>query len=324
MGLFRKKSHNKPSLIGRSGLENNQRSSNRPTSEVRRRPNSGGSPVFSYQARPNASAAERGQRENRSDVQKRAAASRFRLGLVPTYIAFSMITVAFLYACYLQADPKIIVLSRPGTVHRDTKAYQAQSKDIWQSSLFNRTKLTVSTGNIRRSIERAFSEIQVAQVELPLLGRRPTIILSPAHPALQLISTNGAFYVNQDGKVLAETADVIQNDLKEIALVRDETGISAEPGKNVFSGPQTAFLTGLFAQLRAQGLSVQSITLPAGAANEADVRLTDKPYTIKFSFDIEPRQAVGTYLATNEKLEADGVMPSEYIDVRVEEKAFYR
>ncbi len=78
------------------------------------------------------------------------------------------------------------------------------------------------------------------------------------------------------------------------------------------------------AQLSQESLQPESITLPAVAANEADVRIVGQSYFVKFSTLIDPRQAVGAYQIVKAKLDTDHTSPKEYIDVRVEEKVFYR
>src|SRR3989344_7874806 len=249
---------------------------------------------------------------------------RLQLGLLPSYFAYLAILFAMGYSCLLVPSPKIILVNTPDTVHRDPSVYQEAIETIWNKSILNRTKLTVSTSRIKQDINSQFGELANVQIELPLLGRRPTVILIPVKPALQLLSSNGSFYVDLGGRVMARTTDLTQNALKQLPLIRDETGVLAEPGKVVIPAAQASFLTNLHAQLLAQNIDVESITLPPRAANEADIRIVGLPYTVKFSIGSDPRQAVGTYQATKAKLDKEGVTPAEYIDLRVEEKVFYK
>ncbi len=295
----------------------------KPDTNERRRPASINPAVFSYYAR---GASPSSQNTGRGEGAPLSRLKRYRLSLghIPSYVAFSAIVLALGYSCTLQPNPKVILINTPDTVHRDPKAYQAAIQAIWKKSIFSRTKLTVSTVGMKRNIASQFSELADVEVELPLLGRRPTVILTPAKPALQLVSSNGAFYVDSTGKVMARTADLTQNDIHNLPLIRDETGVSAEPGKIILPGTEAAFLAKLHAQLLADSIVPQSITLPSGAANEADVRIAGQSYYIKFSIYLDPRHAVWSYLAAKAKLEADHTVPAEYIDVRVEEKVFYK
>ncbi|HSX23842.1 MAG TPA: hypothetical protein VLE74_01960 [Candidatus Saccharimonadales bacterium] len=291
----------------------------------RRRPRSVSPTVFSYYARGNSPSSQNtGRRDEPAKPSVRRKRYRLRMAHLPSYLALAAIIIALLNVCWLQPNPKIILVSTAGTVHRSPKEYQQTILALWKQSLFNQTKLTVSTGSLRRDIQQQFTELQDVQIELPLLGRRPTVILTPAVPTLQLVSGNGSFYVDGSGKVMARTTELTQNELKDVPLVRDESGQSAEAGKIVIPGPEAAFLQKLFAQLQAQNIPVLSITLPANAANEADIRITNQQYFVKFSVDNDARQAVGTYLAAKAKLDAEHAAPSEYMDVRVPEKVFYK
>ena len=294
----------------------------------RQRSSGGATPsVFSYYARgtsPGGHNTGRGETSPVGPAIGRLKAYRLRMGHAPSYVAFTAIVGAVLYSCILQTTPRIVLASASGSVSREPKLYQEAVQDIWKRSIWSRTKLTISTGNIRRDILGQFNELANVQIELPLLGHRPSVILTLQPPALQLISVNGSFYVDRNGKVMVRTSDVKQNELINLPIVRDETGVSAELGKNVLSVSEATFLTKLSDQFRGETIVVQSITLPSNAANEADVRIVGLPYYIKFSFDNDPRQGVGAYLATKVKLDADHIVPAEYIDVRVDEKVFYR
>lgn len=293
-------------------------------STERRRPTSVSPAVFSYYARSGTNTDQNTGRNEASRAPKAFKRLHLRLGYVPSYIAFVALVAALIHTCLLQPNPKIILVSTSGTVHRNAQDYQDAAQSIWKKSLFSRSKLTVSTDGIERTMQSQFEELASVQVELPLLGRRPTMILTPATPALQLISNNGVFYVDESGKIMARITDVSGNEIKNMPLVRDETGTPVEVGKNIFSGPEAIFLKQLYTSLITENIAVESITLPKTAANEADVRVTGQQYYIKFSIGSDARQAVGTYLAAKAKLDTEGTVPAEYMDVRVEEKVFYR
>ncbi len=289
----------------------------------RQRPNGVNPAVFSYYAR-GASPSDQNTGRNENAGVSALKRYRLRLGHIPSYIALAAILIALGNACLLQPNPKIILVNTPDTVHRDPKVYQEAVQAIWKKSVFSRTKLTISTATIRRDIAGQFTELATVRIELPLLGRRPTVVLTPTKPALQLMSANGSFYVDAGGKVMARTTDLLANELQNVPVVHDETGISAEPGKVVIPATEASFLRKLYAQLQTDAVAVTSITLPPRGANEADVRVNGQRYYIKFSIDSDPRQAVGTYLAAKAKLDAEGVVPAEYLDVRVDEKVFYK
>ncbi len=282
--------------------------------------------VFSYYAR-GASAAN-AENSNHNDLRKDLKLRRVRykphLGHIPTYIALIAIAVALLSTLLLRPSPRVILTSKPGTVHRDAKAYQEAIETLWKQSILHRSKVTLSTTAMSRKIQEQFPELASAHIQLPLLGQRATVILVPAKPLLQLVSNNGSFYVAPSGIVMSRLEDVQQNQVNNLPTVRDESGIEAEPGKSILAPSEATYLSDLTRHLELSSVSFASITLPKNAARQADVRLTGESYFVKFSFDSDPRQAVGTFLAIQKKLQTSNSKPNEYIDVRVDEKAFYK
>jgi len=293
---------------------------------ARRRPSANNKAVFSYYARGDNANSPSHQNTGRSEkaADAKNANYRFRLRMLPSYIALFAIVVAVLYALTLQADPKVNVVSQSGTIHRTSGEYQKATATIWGNSLLNRSKLTVNSANIQSEIKAEFSELAAVKIELPLLGRRPAITLTPARPVLQLSTIKGVFYVDDNGIVLARVDEVSQNKLEALPQVRDEAELPIEPGKPVLSETEAVYLRKLTDQFKAENIQIESITLPRNAAYEADVRMAGQPYYLKFSTLIEPRQAVGSYLAIKKKLDRDAVKVGEYIDLRVEEKVFYK
>ena len=150
------------------------------------------------------------------------------------------------------------------------------------------------------------------------------MVLTTVEPAMEFISVNGVFFVDKNGKVMARTSDLQKNELKKLPIIRDDSGLTADPGKNIIPSFEAEFLSDLYSHLTEGKIPLESITLSGKTANEVDVRVTGLPYYVKFTVDSDPRQAVGTYLAVKSNLEAEGITPAEYIDVRVEEKVFYR
>ncbi|HSX46612.1 MAG TPA: hypothetical protein VLF87_01325 [Patescibacteria group bacterium] len=296
------------------------RKQKKPDQPPRRSPNAGGPAVFSYYAR---GASNDNQNTGRNEG-KVVRAYKPRLGHLPSYIALLAIVIASLYACYLQPNPHIAIVTQNGTVHRSNQVYQEGIANIWHKSLLNQTKLTLNSTRLQNDILQQFPELAGAKIELPLLGRRPSVVITPGTPALKLVSVNGEFYVDNNGKVMAQARDVQENKLDTLAVVHDETGARADPGKVIIPGVEAEFLQKLQRQLMVANLKVVSITLPANAANEADVHLDGIGYFVKFSTTTDPRQSVGSFMAAKAKLDADNTSPGQYIDVRVDEKVFYQ
>jgi hypothetical protein len=276
------------------------------------------SPVFSYYTSRSRSSEPTGRG---GEVAPRSK----RWHYIPSLIAAAAIIVSLGYMLVLDTQPRISLAGDPQTVAlRTNETYAAAAQDILGRSWFNRNKLTVDGGSFVRSMKQQFPELQEVAMTLPLLGHRPIVKVLPLQPVLMLnSSTGGLFVVGQDGKAVAARSEANNPALQNLPVVTDQTGLKIETGKGALPADEVTFIAKLTAQLKAQQLTPASLTLPA-VANELDVRLEGVPYFIKFNTNSDVREQTGTFLAAKQKLEAMHVTPAEYIDVRVEEKAFYK
>lgn len=292
---------------------------------VRRSSGGSGPQVFSYYARGSSATGQNtGRSAEREEQVVDKRTPKLHLGSISSLIALVVMVGILLYSLWIQPQPKVVVLAQPGTIHQDTASYQKAINAAWGSRIENQFKLSVDARSLEEQIARAVPDVGDVRVELPLLGRKATVVLTPGRPALELTTTNGAFYVDQNGKVMARSSEVKQNQLKDVPTVQDESAVETEVGKTVLTIQQATFIQALAKQLSAQGLGVQSMTLPANAANQVDVRLNGLNYYIKFATTGDARQGVGTFMAAKNKFENERVTPAEYVDVRIDEKVFYK
>lgn len=226
----------------------------------------------------------------------------------------------------LNRDPEVIALadsnSRRYLLHSQETYYEA-ARSILGSSLANTNKLTVNTDKIAAEIRRQFPELEEVSVALPLVGHQPVIYLQPAEPALLLRSAGDVLVVSSSGQVLAETANPARLAKLGLVVVEDQSGLALKPGTSALPGADVAFITEVVGQLRAKKLTLTALTLPRGAS-ELDIRLKGDPYIVKFNLRGDARAEAGSYLAVRQYLKRTRQTPSSYIDVRVENKVYYR
>ncbi len=279
--------------------------------------------VFSYySARSPAESANR--RAEPAAVRLR----RSRLGWLkyaPSLIAGAALIVCLVSISTLDVTPKIQAVSSQNarTIARSTAAYEDQAGDIFARSIFNRSKLLIDTDKVARELKAAFPELGEVSVILPLISRRPIIEVQPAKAALILAGSGGAYIVDQEGRAVIKANDVESSIRDQLPVVQDQSDIPITRGKGVLSKEAVSFIWQFTGQLAQKQIPLQSLTLPA-TANELHARIEGKPYYIKLDIQGEGRLQAGTFIAVKERLEGDGLVPGEYLDVRVPEKAFYK
>lgn len=106
--------------------------------------------------------------------------------------------------------------------------------------------------------------------------------------------------------------------------VDDQSGIKLDNTNLVASGRFISFLGQLVSQVNAGGVDdVSKVIIPTGTTREVDIVLKNRTYPIKTHIDRDPRVQAHDVVAAVRYIEGRGVKP-EYIDARVEGKAFYR
>jgi hypothetical protein len=110
----------------------------------------------------------------------------------------------------------------------------------------------------------------------------------------------------------------------QVPTVVDQNPLNITTGQVALPTTSVHFIQTVVAQLGAQHIHFTSIVLPK-AASELDVQIAGKPFYVKFNTeDNSPLQQVGTFIAVYKHLQAQGITPHRYIDVRIDGRAYYK
>ncbi len=244
--------------------------------------------------------------------------------LWPGLLAALVIVCGVGYLLYLSPTPKVVIIGPQNQpLLRQPADYQKIATQLLHKSLSNRTKVTINTPQLEQSLRHDFPELDMLHISLPITGSRPVITIHPSSPALVFTSNLTTVGLDVNGKVLVNASRLSQSMKDSIPSVTDQSGIPLSLDKPVLSHESIAFIRSIYDQLHSKQIGIQSMVLPS-TANQLQVHLADRPYYVKFNFLTDARQQVGSFLAVKQKLETDRVTPKEYIDVRVEERAYYK
>lgn len=283
--------------------------------------------AFSYYSRRSDELLSTGRQIARTETAEHArAASRYwrqRFGL-----AILLVTslVCLVYVSTLSTQPRVIVQAAASSpaVLQDQQVYAAAATKILTSSILNRNKITVSTNDLASRLTAQFPEIATIQVGLPLLTHRLSLTITNAEPVLILATANGSYALDAGGTALLSGAQLATLSSLNLPLVTDESSIKVSLRHQALTSDNINFILTVIAQLQARKLPLEALTLPGGAS-ELDVRLSGQPYYVKFNLaSNSSRQQVGTFLAAYDRLQAAQTTPGQYIDVRVDGRAYYK
>jgi len=298
---------------------------------MRQMPQAGQNRTFSYYASRSQSEFNLGREALQDKPPIRRLPSRLqRLRKHFGWVLASVLVVGlFVYNMQLSTDPKVVAVTKSSDAPflRDNKVYRKAAMDMLESTPANRNKLTINTAAVSARMKREFPELKEVSITLPIFGSQPVVHIQPADPALILASPSGTFVVDETGRALVEANAATDLSRFRVPTVSDQSGIQLQLGQQVLSGGTTEFIQTVMTQLQSQNVGVSAITLPP-AASELDVYIKGQPYFVKFNLHDEQSSAaaaqVGAFLAVKERLSAKNTVPSQYIDVRIEGRAYYK
>jgi hypothetical protein len=313
MSLFRKQKQ-PDSVAGRRRPLSSEQSANR-------------AQAFSYYAQRSTAAANTGRGQG-GDTETSRRNGAIRAVTTRPLLALSLVVVGItgVYMLGLVGKPQVILVNNGNTTYyvHDEKAYEAVASDAIGISPLNKNKLTVDTLGISAELTENFPELKSATVSLSPWSQRAKVLVEPYRPAFILTTATGtAYLIDENGRALVPASQIDGMENLRVPTIQDKSGLDVKAGSQALSSSAVRFTEIALGILKSAKVEYGQVVLPS-AAHELHVSLKNVPYFVKFNFQEDVRQQVGTYLAAKARLEKDGVVPAEYIDVRVPERAYYK
>ncbi|MEO8105095.1 MAG: hypothetical protein ABI602_02040 [Candidatus Saccharibacteria bacterium] len=282
--------------------------------------------AFSYHSRRSELELNTGRQLLRVSKVSAKRFGKFWLQRFGLFILLSVAAISLVSAATLSTNPKIVLVagSNQQPFLQNQQIYsQAVARQL-RASIWNHNKITVNTTRINQQLAAQFPELASASITLPLLSHRPVVYLEPATPAIIFHSSSGSYVLDTTGKVLLGGAIPDAVDKLGLPVLTDQSGLAVAINHQVLRSSDVSFIQTAVGELKAHGYTPSSLVLPA-ASSELDIQLAAQPYFIKFNLQSEDaRQQVGTFLAATAKLKSLKTVPSTYMDVRVNGRAYYK
>jgi len=235
------------------------------------------------------------------------------------------ILFALIYTNLVNTKVQVALISNTSDDHvlRSTETYQAAAKKILDKSIFSHTKLTINTTNLTIQMKQQFPELQDVVVTLPLVDHRPLVQLIARRPGILITSRQGTYGLDTNGIAMIQGKDVDGLANLKLIKVTDETDLPIKLGNGILTSQEVTYIQVLIAQLEANKMVIESVSLPS-AVNELHVKVSGQPFYVKFDMQNDPRTSAGAFLATLNQLNQDHTVPSQYIDVRLEDRVYVK
>lgn len=291
------------------------------------RPQSNKPAAFSYYSRRSERLLSTGRQLARSETaEKTRQVSRYWRQRFGFGVLLAALFACLVYVSTLTSQARIVINDSAAaqSVLQDVAVYESTATDILRQSLLNQNKITISTTGLTKQMKARFPELADVQVSLPLLNHRVQILLTPSRPVLILATANGSYALDAGGVALVTGARLANLSALQLPLVTDESNLAIDLRQQALPSDDVLFIATVLSQLNARDINVASASLPAGTS-QFDVRLEGQPYLIKFNLASDSsEQQIGTLIAVYDRLKQQGVTPGQYIDVRVNGRAYYR
>ncbi|HSX18259.1 MAG TPA: hypothetical protein VLE51_02820 [Candidatus Saccharimonadales bacterium] len=221
------------------------------------------------------------------------------------------------YTLVVKSSPKVVLNS---SVYRPVSTYQEASVKEFKK-IKNRNKLTMDEKAIITSLQRQFPEIVDGRIDLLILSTKPTVRLNIASPSFTLNSRGVDYIVDSQGVAVIKASELPK--IKDLPKVIDQSGFDIKQGQQVLSATSVNFINIVSEQAKHAGVTIASLTLPQ-LAQEVDMRTADRGYFVKFYLGGDGLLQAGQFLASRRQFDQTSTQPSQYLDVRVPGKVYYK
>ena len=234
------------------------------------------------------------------------------------WVTMVLIGLFILGVTTLNGTAKVTLTGNAQAMSTDEKTqYVADVNTIVGAGVLNRFKLTVNPRGIAQEIKNKHPEFQNVSVVVPVLTRELYVVASLSEPVART-QFNGQVYGIDSGGFLIGSSGVTD----ALPLVVDESGFVPELGKQILPQSTMTSITTITTQLAATPTPVSRIVLQSSTPYELTAYLEGKGYRVKFNMKADAMQQSGALIATLKHL--GDIQPSEYIDVRVPGRVYYK
>jgi len=283
-----------------------------PDQTTRRPKNTRRLPMTSYYSAAKDSATPSPFRRRQPKTDKRAVIFN-----IADIILLAILLIGLVYSLLLRPNPQIKVDSSP---YHSSADYQSQIAPLFKG-FKNSNKLTFDEASVVSAIQRKFPEVHSARIELPFFSEQPVVWLDISAPAFKLVNDQNNLLIDEQGTAVAKSAEF--PNIKNQITVQDQTGFKVAVGQQVLSSDGVELINTVIAQTKQAHVMIASLSLPP-RAQELDLKTSDQPYFVKFYLGGDALSQTGQFLAARHQFAKNGKAPSQYLDVRVPGKIFYK
>ncbi len=191
------------------------------------------------------------------------------------------------------------------------------------SSLFRNFKIGVDRASMAQELTQNNPEAGEVRVSLPLFSTEVKVEVTGRKSAALLITDpdNPVYVIDGEGVIFAEAGEGA--DLTALPVIRDSTGINPELGQSVTSPTVARFI--LIMNNRLPEFGYTPVEYEVGEAlRQVNIKVKDKPYILKTSTEQGAGQQLAVLRFATNWLQQHKKAPQDYLDLRVDDRVYFR
>lgn len=237
-----------------------------------------------------------------------------------TFVSIVIIAI-FGYLISLSGEPYVAV---DGPMYRTRANYQDSVSKIISSNMINHIKPLVPVASIQEKILNNLPEVSSATVSTSLFSHRLNVRLITDSPAAILTQPGQQdLIVSNRGRLLIPANNELKTDTSKLPIVQNQSGITAKAGEQFIRPDEMAMLLKLNEQVSTDN-SVANYVIPTTPHEIWMYEPNRGGYYTRFLLDETILNQYGALRATQKKLSEIGQTPTQYIDIRLTDKAYYK
>ena len=196
------------------------------------------------------------------------------------------------------------------------KVYQKTILEYVQSRPSERFQFAVNSKELTKYVSTKYPEVADIRPQ-PRSGSYDVTFRKPI--AVWKLGTQQLF-VDREGESFEKS---YFPETPTLSIV-DKSGVAATKGQAIISKNYLFFIGKVIGLVQEKkGGTVSEITIPPNATRQVEIRLTDKPFTIKMLSSRVPEHTVEDLQKVLSHLQSKNITP-EYIDLRLTGRAYYK
>lgn len=247
------------------------------------------------------------------------------------YRWFGIIIILFLVIANTTISDAIVKIDAGSSEfanYRSLEEYNTEINRIFNSSIKNKSKFTLNSSSLEAEIKKKFPEVSNAVVVTPLAGRRLQVGISLEKPLarLQQPLNNSQAILSSTGSVVIEDSATVINerfaDYPSISI----PNINYSVGDQILTSSEASLIRLLISELDGSEpyrYKVKSLEYDV-QKREIRLRFENVGFFARLTPERGAREQVGALVSSLKSLTNQGGLPSEYIDVRVDDRVFVK